>query len=79
VGAIEEEFEDGVTGYLFDSEQDESLLIDQMCSRLQELSYDKELLHSLEKGAADYYGKISWNQSLAPLLEQFSKIAKEMR
>lgn len=78
VGAIEEEFEDGVTGYLFDSEQDEATLIDQMCSRLQTLCHDKSLLDSLQKGAADYYGRIRWEQSMTPLLEKFSALAREI-
>lgn len=79
VGAIEEEFEDGATGFLFDSEQDESILIDQMCKRLQDLCYDNELLHTLEKGSADHYGRLSWERSMAPLLDQFSTMSKEIR
>lgn len=77
VGATEEAFDDGNTGYLFDSEQDDSILIEQMCNRLAQLVADRALLQKLERGAAEYYGQISWEKSMEPFIKELSTLIKD--
>jgi glycosyltransferase involved in cell wall biosynthesis len=74
VGAIEESFIDGQTGYLFDSEQHEDMLVEKVLSRLQELASDRTRLRQLNKGAAEYYGNITWENSMHPFIQQISSM-----
>lgn len=74
VGAIEESFVEGTTGYLFESEQDEEALIAQVMDRLREMASDKALLRHLNKGAADYYGGITWERSMQPFIQHISSL-----
>jgi len=74
VGAIEEAFEDDTTGYLFDSEQDDQILVKQMAEKIKIISKNKDLLKKLQNGSTKYYGQITWESSMTNFINELSKL-----
>lgn len=76
VGAVEEILEHGRTGYLFESEQDDALLVRQVCDKLDVLCSDRSLLNDLSDRSSEYYGSITWHGAMAPLLEEIGAMVR---